>query len=168
MKKLYLIGGPMGVGKTTVCQILKKKLDQCVFLDGDWCWDMDPFVVNEETKALVLDNICSMLGRFLGCTAFENVVFCWVLHQQEILDAILSRLDTRGWQVICVSLIASPQVLTQRLEKDIAGGRRQADVIPRSLARLPLYEGLETIKLDTSSWTVAETAEQIIKLETAV
>lgn len=124
MKKLYLIGGPMGVGKTTVCQILKKKLDRCVFLDGDWCWDMDPFVVNEETKVLVLDNICSMLGRFLGCTAFENVVFCWVMHQQEILDTILSRLDTRGWQVICVSLTASPQVLTQRLEKDIAAGRR--------------------------------------------
>lgn len=168
MKKLYLIGGPMGVGKTTVCQILKKKLDGCVFLDGDWCWDMDPFVVNEETKALVLDNICGMLGRFLGCTAFENVVFCWVMHQQEIMDTILSRLDTRGWQVICVSLTASPQVLTQRLEKDIAAGRRQADVIPRSLARLPLYERLATVKLDTSRWTEEETAEQIAKLGSAV
>lgn len=26
MKKRYLIGGTMGVGKTTVCQILKKKM----------------------------------------------------------------------------------------------------------------------------------------------
>lgn len=30
-KKLYLIGGPMGVGKTAVSQCLKKKLDNSVF-----------------------------------------------------------------------------------------------------------------------------------------
>ena len=52
MKKLYLIGGTMGVGKTTTCQILKRKLDKSVFIDGDWCWDMHPFVVNKETKNL--------------------------------------------------------------------------------------------------------------------
>ena len=41
MKTLYLVGGPMGVGKTSVCQLLKRRLDRCAFLDGDWCWDMD-------------------------------------------------------------------------------------------------------------------------------
>ena len=46
MKKLYIIGGTMGVGKTTVCNILKKRLDMCVMLDGDWCWDINPFIVN--------------------------------------------------------------------------------------------------------------------------
>ena len=38
MKTLFLIGGTMGVGKTTACRILKRKLPACVFLDGDWCW----------------------------------------------------------------------------------------------------------------------------------
>ena len=50
-KKVYFIGGTMGVGKTSVCQILKRKLDKSVFLDGDWCWDAHPFVVNPETAA---------------------------------------------------------------------------------------------------------------------
>ena len=50
MKRLYLIGGTMGVGKTTVCQILKKQLPGSVFLDGDWCWDSSPFQVTQETK----------------------------------------------------------------------------------------------------------------------
>ena len=50
----------MGVGKTTVGQALKIELEQCVFLDGDWCWDMHPFQVTPETKALVLDNICAV------------------------------------------------------------------------------------------------------------
>ena len=40
MKHLYLIGGPMGVGKTTVGRALQQRLPNCAFLDGDWCWDM--------------------------------------------------------------------------------------------------------------------------------
>ena len=50
MKTLYLIGGTMGVGKTTVCQLLKQDLPNSVFLDGDWCWDASPFQVTDETK----------------------------------------------------------------------------------------------------------------------
>ena len=57
MKNLYMIGGTMGVGKTTICQKLKQKLNNCVFLDGDWCWDSDPFKVTDETKKMVLNNI---------------------------------------------------------------------------------------------------------------
>ena len=39
MKKLILIGGTMGVGKTATSSLLKYQLDNCVFLDGDWCWN---------------------------------------------------------------------------------------------------------------------------------
>lgn len=65
----------MGAGKTAVCQVLKKRLDRSVFLDGDWCWDMEPFQVTEETKALALDNVCCLLGNFIRCSAYENVIF---------------------------------------------------------------------------------------------
>ncbi|MEG2316612.1 MAG: nucleotide kinase, partial [Clostridia bacterium] len=50
MTNLYMIAGTMGVGKTAVCQSLKQKLPNAVFLDGDWCWDANPFWVNDETK----------------------------------------------------------------------------------------------------------------------
>ncbi len=93
MKNLYLIGGTMGIGKTAVCQHLKKKLDCAVFLDGDWCWDSDPFVVNDETKKMVMDHICFLLNSFLSCSVYENVIFCWVMHEQSIIDTIVSRLD---------------------------------------------------------------------------
>ena len=78
MKTLYLIGGTMGVGKTTISQQLKHSLDNSVFLDGDWCWDGHPFQVNEETKAMVIDNICYVLNNFLSCSAYDNIIFCWV------------------------------------------------------------------------------------------
>ena len=70
MKTLYMIGGTMGVGKTTVCQQLKQDLPNSVFLDGDWCWDASPFQVTDETKAMVTNNICYLLNNFLKCSAY--------------------------------------------------------------------------------------------------
>ena len=104
MKDLYLIGGAMGIGKTAVGQQLKRDLLNSVFLDEDWCWDADPFLVTEETKAMVLENICCLLNNFLRCTACDHVIFCWVMHQQEIIDAILSRLNAENCRVHCLSL----------------------------------------------------------------
>ena len=165
MKTLYLIGGPMGVGKTAVGQQLKRDLPSSVFLDGDWCWDADPFQVTPETKTMVLDNICYMLNNFLHCTAYENVVFSWVMHDQAILDAILSRLDRKNCRTLCVSLLADAETLRARLEADIARGLRTPDVIGRSLDRLPLYAGLSTHKLDTTGKTVPEVAAALRALE---
>ncbi|MDD5863901.1 MAG: AAA family ATPase [Firmicutes bacterium] len=159
MKRLYLIGGTMGVGKTTVCQILKKQLPDSVFLDGDWCWDSSPFQVTQETKEMVMENICFLLNQFLACSAYENVIFCWVMHQQSILDEILSRLHLQGVEVLAVSLVCSSESLRARLEKDVIAGIRERDVVERSVARLPLYEALNTVKLDVSGLTPAQTAD---------
>ena len=164
MKTLYLIGGTMGVGKTTVSRALQKKLPNCVFLDGDWCWDMSPFVVSEETKTMVMDNICHLLQNFLRCTAYENIIFCWVMHEQSIIKDILSRLDVGDTEVKAISLLASEKAITARLEKDVASGIRTPDVIKRSIARIPLYEKLDTVKIDTNEKTVDAVAEEIAAL----
>lgn len=168
MKTLYLIGGTMGVGKTAVCRELKMKLPNSVFLDGDWCWDMNPFQVTEETKAMVMDHICHLLNGFLHCTAFENILFCWVMHQQSIIDEILSRLDTADCRVIPISLICSGETLKDRLRKDIDGGIRSEDILERSKARLPLYDTLNTTLIPTDSKSVTEIAEMICNLSLEV
>lgn len=164
MKRLFLIGGTMGVGKSTVCQLLKKELPYSVFLDGDWCWDADPFIVNEKTKQMVMDNICTLLNNFLKCPTYENVIFCWVMHEQSIIDEILSRLDTRDCDVKCISLICSRKELISHLQKDIERGLRNEDVLERSLARLPLYQSLQTIKIDTSGKNLNEITKELAAL----
>lgn len=163
-KSLYLIGGPMGVGKTTVCQLLKRRLERAVFLDGDWCWDADPFQVTDETKQMVLDNIRYLLNSFLGCSAYQNILFCWVMHEQSILDVILSGLALDGCEVCALSLICTPEVLEERLRQDIRRGLRGPDSIPRSQSRLPLYDSLRTQKIDVSHLTPEQTAERIAAL----
>lgn len=164
MKTLYLIGGTMGVGKTTVCRELKNQLHRSVFLDGDWCWDMNPFVVTEETKAMVLDNITALLGNFLRCSAYDHVIFSWVMHQQSIVDTILGRLDLTDVKVVSVSLVCSREALLQRLYRDVEAGIRQPDILLRSPQRLNLYDSMNTEKIDTSHATVAQAVQEILRL----
>ena len=154
----------MGVGKTTVCQQLKVRLPNSVLLDGDWCWDADPFQVTEETKRMVLDNICHVLNNFLHCTAYDTVIFCWVMHRQEIIDAILRSLDTGGWDVKCLSLVADEAALRERLEADIARGLRGPGAVERSVERTALYQELRTIKIDTTVRSVQMICEEIERL----
>lgn len=163
MKKLYMIGGAMGVGKTTTCTLLRDMLSNCAFLDGDWCWSMHPFRVTEETKRMVEGNIVYLLNSFLRCSAFENVVFCWVMHEQRIIDDLLSRLEGE-FEPVCVSLVCTEQALRARLTKDVDAGLRTEDVIERSAARIPLYEKLNTVKLDVSEIS-AEAAAKILMNE---
>jgi DNA polymerase III delta prime subunit len=165
MKTLYLLGGPMGVGKTTVGRLLAHELlDKSVFLDGDWCWDAYPFVVTDETKAMVLDNICHLLNNFIRCSVYENIVFCWVMHQQCIIDDLLVRLDIADCRVIPVSLVCTPDALCARLRADIDCGLRQEDVIGRSLARLSMYNALNTRKIDTTDRTPLAIAHQLTQI----
>lgn len=164
MKTLYLIGGTMGVGKSTVSQQLKKDLTNSVFLDGDWCWDASPFQVTEETREMVVRNICYLLNSFLHCSAYENIIFCWVMHEQSIIDCIMEKLDIENCKVKRISLIADESTLRDRLTEDVASGVRTADVISRSIASIPMYQTLDTIKIDTTNKTVQAIADEIMVL----
>ncbi len=158
MKNLIFLGGTMGVGKTATARALQALLPDCVFLDGDWCWDMKPFTVTEETKAMVTDNIVHLLRNFLRCSAFQNVVFCWVMHEQAIADGLLSALAGEDFRFWNFSLTCTGEALAARLQKDVAAGIRKADITGRSLPRLPLYEQVASRKLDVSSRTAEEAA----------
>lgn len=164
MKTLYLIGGTMGVGKTTICRQLKKDMQKSVFLDGDWCWDANPLQVTEETKSMVTDNICHLLNNFLHCTAYEYIIFSWVMYEQSIIDEIIKKLDTKNCDVKCISLMVDENNLRERIMADIVRGIRTVDTIERSIARISMYRTLNTIKIDTNQKTVQMIADEIRRL----
>ena len=165
MKNLYMIGGTMGVGKTTICQKLKQKLNNCVFLDGDWCWDSDPFQVTDETKNMVLNNICFLLNQYIKCSAYENIVFCWVMHEQDIINNILNNIDTNNCNIKNISLICDKETLRIRLMKDVEDGIRKEDVIERSINRISLYDNLNTLKINTNNKSIDSIVDEIISLK---
>lgn len=164
MKKLYFIGGPMGVGKTTISLALKNRLPNSVFLDGDGCWDANPSTITDETKKMVIDNIGHLLNNYLRCSTYEYVIFCWVLHEQSIIDHIMNKIHPQLFNFINISLIADEETLKKRLLKDIEEGVRTEDIIKRSLDRLPMYDHLNTIKINTKDKTVDKIIEEILRI----
>lgn len=164
MKNLIFINGTMGVGKTTISKELQKMLSNCIFLDGDWCWDMSPFIVTDETKKMVLDNISHILNNFISCSEYENIIFCWVMHEQSILEDVLSSLNKDECMLYKFSIVCSEQSLISRITKDIKQGIRKNDVIERSVPRLKNYFEMDTQKIDVSDISAKETAEIIYKL----
>lgn len=157
MKHVYLIGGPMGIGKSTICNQLNQDLDHSVFLDGDWCWNMDPFVVNQDTKNMVLDNITHCLNNFIHTPGIENIIFCWVMHKQDIIDKIVQELDTEGVDIHLISLICEKEELIKRMLID----RRDNQTIRKSLQYLELYKDLDTQKIDVTTLDVQKTIDKI-------
>lgn len=157
MKHVYLIGGPMGIGKSTICNQLNQDLDYSVFLDGDWCWNMDPFVVNQDTKSMVLDNITHCLNNFIHTPGIENIIFCWVMHKQDIIDGIIQKLNTEDVEIHLISLICEKEELMKRMLID----RRNNQTIQKSLDYLELYKNLNTQKIDVTTLDVQKTIDKI-------
>ncbi len=152
----------MGVGKSAACKELQQLLTSNVFLDGDWCWDMRPFVVIDETKAMVLDNITHLLNNYIKCSKYENIIFCWVMDEQSIINDVLLRLNISDCSVKVFSLVADETALRKRLHKDVSDGVRAEDVIQRSVDRMTKYQDLNTEKIDVSDIS-AKQAAQLIK-----
>lgn len=92
MRRLIVINGVMGVGKSTRARALCDLLQPSFFLDGDWCWSMSPFNPIEADKRMFLDNIAHLLRSFL-LSDRPYVVFCWVLHEDAIWSSIATELE---------------------------------------------------------------------------
>lgn len=118
-KQLILVGGAMGVGKSAVCRELLRQLTPGVWLDGDWCWNMNPFVVSEENKRMVLSNITHLLRAYLDNSSCRYVLFCWVMDQPLLFEAVLGPLRDIPFTSHSFSLVCTEQALRERLERDV-------------------------------------------------
>ena len=79
--KVIILNGPMGVGKTTVGKYIADHHPGTAFIDGDWCLDIHPFVGNQETKAMAVDNILHMIGNYQKCSVCNMVVLVWLFAE---------------------------------------------------------------------------------------
>ena len=163
-KKLIIINGVMGIGKTTISKELYKKLENSFWLDGDSCWMMNPFIVNEENKKMVLDNITYILNNFLKNSSTKYVVFNWVIPTDDVMNDVLGRIDVADISIYKITLMSSKDELVKRIGKDIKLGLRDKGNIKRSLERFDLYHNMNTQKLDTSKKTVENIVKEIIDI----
>ena len=84
--------------------------------------------------------------------------FCWVMHEQPIIDEITAALDTSRCRIVKISLPADEPILRHRLSSDVAQGIRAANSIDQGV---DMYQALDAIKIETGNKTVQEIADEI-------
>src|ERR1700733_9759398 len=106
-----------------------------------------------------------MPGRSGGAggarTHDRRIIFCWVFHEQHILNGLINALNLNGCTAHCFSLVSAEQALVERLSHDIAAGKRGSDITERSVARISLYDDIDTVKIDVSTISPADAARRI-------
>lgn len=159
MTHLVMIGGAPGVGKSAVARELMTSLDNCVWLDGDDVWRMNPWRVDERTRKLVVDNIIAVLRNDIAA-GFDYAILTWVMHRQEIIAEIMTGLAGLNADISTVTLVCDADSLRARHR----GDPRRGTLGDLPLRRLAESRLLPTTKIETSGRTVDQVAAAVRQL----
>jgi hypothetical protein len=164
--KLVLLGGPPGVGKTTVLALLEKRLKHSAVLDADDVWRVSEDLKSEENRPKALANVIAVMRGYCqaGC---ELAILSWVFARPELYEPVIDGLDDVVDSVNQVYLISTPDVLETRFRNRYIKSGNTFPVEPAldfSMSRLDLIEALPFQKIDTSEISSPATAEQVISL----
>ena len=114
MKKLILLSGSPCVGKTTVGQHLFEQYENSAYLDGDWCWCVNPFSVKDKRLRNGDKSMSFVLSNYLN-SEFEYVFFTSVvLTDPTIRENILKDIAATDYEVIGFTLTCSEETLVKR------------------------------------------------------
>jgi broad-specificity NMP kinase len=149
----------MGVGKTSVCKELNKRLENSVWLDGDWCMMMNPWNVTEANKKMLVDNMTYLLNNFLSNPTFDYVIFSWVIPTEDLMNYLIKKLSNNCFEPVKITLVCEDSKLRDRMEKD----GRDEFTIEKSMLYQEAYKSFDTVKVDTTESSLSETIEKIYK-----
>ena len=145
-KKLILISGSPCVGKTAVGTRLFASYDNSAYLDGDWCWCVHPFSVEDSRLRNGDRSMSFVLSNYLN-SDFEYVFFSSVvLTSPRIREGILRGITARSFETIGFTLTCSEETLKKRHDK-----RGDPGETNYSWLRLPPYPGDIVINTDDKS-----------------
>ena len=118
----------------------------------------------KNAEKLVVENICAVLNNYLKTDCYKNVIFCWVLHKQEIWDGLLSRLDLSLCRVKKVAIVCSLQELSDRIDNDVSSGKRSVNISEKAKSYVRSYYDLKDVEIVASDGlTPEQTADMILK-----
>lgn len=165
MKRLILICGANGIGKSTACKLLNERLDGSAFIDSDYCRCMNPFSFSKEEIEVVISNISNMMINYFRLDTINNVIFQYGFHgaRKQIFDRILEQLNENG-----IIFEFKPIILGCELEENIRRmqhDNRGADRIRRGVINTrTIYDEYDYPRIDTTSLDVPQTVDRIMQI----
>jgi len=145
MSKLVLLGGPPGIGKSTVIQ--DPQLDKMSCLDADQIWN--PQNTGEQAKAIATVSLA--VSKKLAQE--DTVVLAWVFAKPELFQPFIEKFSPY-YKVQQLYLVCDPDALEKRLSK-----RNDPDLVPYALEKLSLIQELPYDKIDTTNMEPTEVAK---------
>ena len=161
MKKLILICGPNGVGKTTLCKALHNNLLNSALVEPELCTMINPFRLNDDIGSLTISNITHLLRNYLNCSSVDYVIFNYGLHglRSMIFKKVMENLKDTKFEFVPFSIKCDENENIKRMIKD----ERDEERIQRALSYRSIYEQLEYPVIDTTSLTVEKTVERVLQ-----
>lgn len=165
MKKLILILGANGVGKSTAAEMLLQKLFKCAYIDADWCRAINPFPFTDATRTAVSNNIYSLFKNYLLCDDIEFIVFPYGFHgeRKQLFEQVLSRLEQEGivFELCPIILKCCKEENIKRALKD----GRSRERIERGIRNtFSFYDEYTYPSIDITYLEPNEVAEKIVNI----
>lgn len=165
MKKLILILGANGVGKSTTAEMLLQKLVKCAYIDADWCQAINPFPFTDATRTAVSNNIYSLFKNYLLCDDIEFIVFPYGFHgeRKQLFEQVLSRLEQEGivFELCPIILKCCKEENIKRALKD----GRDRERIERGIRNtFSFYDKYTYPSIDITYLEPNEVAEKIVNI----
>lgn len=153
MSRLILLGGPPGVGKSTVLRSLSGRFPKSAILDADDIWRVSEDVTNP--WPFWISSVVSVMRGYFGAGC-ELGILSWVFARAELFQPVLDGLADVVDHSHLLYLVASPESLEQRLIE-----RGEPEKISYAKTRLELINELPFPRVDISNISAAEAAERI-------
>ncbi len=156
-KKLIILSGSPCVGKSAAGDKLFESLDNSAYLDGDWCWCVNPFSVEDKRLRNGDKNMSFILSTYLN-SDFDYVIFASVVATDfSIRENILKDIKAEDYDVLGFTLTCSEKTLLARRK-----ARGDAGEASFYWLRLPPYPD-DTV-VNTDGKTAAEVANELRRL----
>lgn len=164
-KKLIVIIGPNGVGKSSTGKEFIRRYPNGAFVDSDWCRAINPFPFTEGTRKAVMENIFCLIRNYLQCEDIDYVIFTYGFHgeRKAIFDEVLRGLEKENikFGLYIIILRCSFEENVRRMELD----GREENRIKRGMDNtFHFYDEYDDPIIDTTELKLGQVADSIAKL----
>ena len=165
MKKVIVLIGPNGVGKTTTAKAIIDLKSRSAMVDSDWCRFMNPFMFTDTTRQTVTENIFCLIRNYLLNQEIDTVVFThsWHGERKVIYDNVMAKLRETGI-VFEEKVIILKCSLEENLKRSVEDGRDEERIKRGIKNTFAFYNDFHYPSIDTTELNSYEVAQRIIDI----